>query len=529
MAELKRAFTQPGINRDLDDRLLPDGMYRDGLNVNVGRSEGDDVGALENTKGNEIVPGQGDVLGTTIGTVVDPANDRLYWFTTDDAQDAIYEYDGVGVNTVIIDNRFNTIPLPTCVPELQAFITGPDSGRPADPVLPAINPVVSVSATSGTAQSPNSASATFTANVDVDGSNTDYTYRWSSGESTQTITVTSSTTMSSISRTVTVNAADGGTAMATGTASITITDPPPPPPDMSSGPTVTITGATSATAGGTVTLGLTEDAGTSSDGTGLTITGRQWTIDGTNAGTGTTQDVTSATADTVTVGVTITNSAGDTATDTHDIVFGTQPVHRVTFTTNTPTNTSVVNNPAFVDGVSGTNFSFTSIISPNTGFEFVGNPIFTVPSGQHGVIGQATATVTGTIGNMDLDLVGGWTATTMAQVNSFTIGLRAFSTNFGGSVTTTQVNSMNAGQFNSVVTPTQITADATNRDNFITNSVVGTQVTGFINSDIADGTTVYMRGFIDSTNYNVAGTKGTITVFGTMTQATLTITALTEI
>ena len=52
--QMKNNFVQSKMNKDLDDRLLSAGEYRDALNVNVSRSEGDDVGALENILGNSL-------------------------------------------------------------------------------------------------------------------------------------------------------------------------------------------------------------------------------------------------------------------------------------------------------------------------------------------------------------------------------------------------------------------------------------------------------------------------------------------
>ena len=40
MAESKRIFNRAKMNRDIDDRLLPEGEYRYALNVNIGESEG---------------------------------------------------------------------------------------------------------------------------------------------------------------------------------------------------------------------------------------------------------------------------------------------------------------------------------------------------------------------------------------------------------------------------------------------------------------------------------------------------------
>ena len=42
------------MNKDLDDRLIPNGEYRDAQNISVGKSEADDIGALETVLGNEL-------------------------------------------------------------------------------------------------------------------------------------------------------------------------------------------------------------------------------------------------------------------------------------------------------------------------------------------------------------------------------------------------------------------------------------------------------------------------------------------
>ena len=54
MAEIKNAFIKSKMNKDLDSRLIPNGEYRDAKNVQVSRSQGEDVGALENILGNAV-------------------------------------------------------------------------------------------------------------------------------------------------------------------------------------------------------------------------------------------------------------------------------------------------------------------------------------------------------------------------------------------------------------------------------------------------------------------------------------------
>ena len=85
----KHTFTKSKMNKDLDARLLERGEYRDGVNVSVSRSEGDDVGALENILGNEIlneltaVPGVDPVAPVEIiGWHRNENADSIYLFLT---------------------------------------------------------------------------------------------------------------------------------------------------------------------------------------------------------------------------------------------------------------------------------------------------------------------------------------------------------------------------------------------------------------------------------------------------------------
>jgi len=52
MAEIKNLFVKSKMNKDLDARLLTNGEYRDAQNISVSKSEGADVGAVENILGN---------------------------------------------------------------------------------------------------------------------------------------------------------------------------------------------------------------------------------------------------------------------------------------------------------------------------------------------------------------------------------------------------------------------------------------------------------------------------------------------
>ena len=52
MPELKRTFTGGKMEKDLDERIVPNGDYREALNIGVATSEDSDVGAAQNILGN---------------------------------------------------------------------------------------------------------------------------------------------------------------------------------------------------------------------------------------------------------------------------------------------------------------------------------------------------------------------------------------------------------------------------------------------------------------------------------------------
>jgi len=70
------------MNKDLDERLVPNGEYRHAENIQVSTSEGSDVGTVQNILGNSLVGGQDFITpnSTCVGSVADEKNDKLYWF-----------------------------------------------------------------------------------------------------------------------------------------------------------------------------------------------------------------------------------------------------------------------------------------------------------------------------------------------------------------------------------------------------------------------------------------------------------------
>ena len=55
MPEIKSAFTRGTMNKDLDERLIPSGHYRDAVNVNVTTSDEGGAGTVRNLLGNTRV------------------------------------------------------------------------------------------------------------------------------------------------------------------------------------------------------------------------------------------------------------------------------------------------------------------------------------------------------------------------------------------------------------------------------------------------------------------------------------------
>jgi len=111
MAELKHTFTSGRMNKDLDDRLVPNGEYIDALNIQISSSEGSDVGSIENTLGNELLSDLNLTGAKTLGSVSDTKNNKIYWLTTSDILDAIYEYDEKTqeVKPILLDEKTTSV------------------------------------------------------------------------------------------------------------------------------------------------------------------------------------------------------------------------------------------------------------------------------------------------------------------------------------------------------------------------------------------------------------------------------------
>jgi len=107
MPEIKNQFTGGKMNKDLDERLVPNGEYRDAMNIQVATSEGSDVGTVQNILGNSGVPkpyftdksGLSYYFGmpknsVCVGGIADEKNDVMYYLVWSDVGDYIFQWDG---------------------------------------------------------------------------------------------------------------------------------------------------------------------------------------------------------------------------------------------------------------------------------------------------------------------------------------------------------------------------------------------------------------------------------------------------
>lgn len=113
--DIGRDFATGIMNKDFDERLLPNGQYLDALNIIVGSSKNSDVGSVQNVLGNTKIGNTASVLGfpsgltnaRTIGAVSVEQIDCVYWLLSSDECDAILELNLLNgtVSRILQSNR----------------------------------------------------------------------------------------------------------------------------------------------------------------------------------------------------------------------------------------------------------------------------------------------------------------------------------------------------------------------------------------------------------------------------------------
>jgi hypothetical protein len=119
MPEFIHSFQRGRMNKDLDERLIPNGEYRDALNLDIANSEGSNVGTLQNVKGNvELRDKTSTDLWQNnyiedlsnpvcIGSIRHDIKETIYWFIASDNASVIAEYDQTSglIKPVLVDKN----------------------------------------------------------------------------------------------------------------------------------------------------------------------------------------------------------------------------------------------------------------------------------------------------------------------------------------------------------------------------------------------------------------------------------------
>ena len=89
MPEIKQNFSGAKMNKDLDERIVPKGQYRDALNIKISTSDSDSggigsVGTVQNIQGNRQVTNTSATtsydgkVSKIIASIADEGNDKVW-------------------------------------------------------------------------------------------------------------------------------------------------------------------------------------------------------------------------------------------------------------------------------------------------------------------------------------------------------------------------------------------------------------------------------------------------------------------
>ncbi len=96
MAELRKDFSKARMNKDMDERLVPPGEYRDANNIQISTSDGSDIGTVQSLFSNKSralvsysstgaaqnLYGGSTVKHTIVGSVADASKDKIYYLVS---------------------------------------------------------------------------------------------------------------------------------------------------------------------------------------------------------------------------------------------------------------------------------------------------------------------------------------------------------------------------------------------------------------------------------------------------------------
>ena len=138
MADITNNFLKGVMNKDIDENLLPNGSYRDALNIEITHSEGDDAGNVRNKKGNTRVGVALNTLGNvtgrvtttarTIGATTSEADNLIYYLVTAETFDGVFEYNESmnTVNRILQSNKASASAVSQLNFNKDYYVTGMD-------------------------------------------------------------------------------------------------------------------------------------------------------------------------------------------------------------------------------------------------------------------------------------------------------------------------------------------------------------------------------------------------------------------
>lgn len=124
MAEVKTTFIKGRMNKDLDERLVPKGEYRDARNVEISTSEGSNVGTVQNILGNLRVDTSVSSNFKCVGSIADEAKNKIYWFCSSYDKDLIVEWDEKNQLSTLVFVDTKKISSEACLQFGNKLITG---------------------------------------------------------------------------------------------------------------------------------------------------------------------------------------------------------------------------------------------------------------------------------------------------------------------------------------------------------------------------------------------------------------------
>ena len=119
MAEVKNSFMRSKMNKDLDDRLMPNGEYRDAKNISINKSQGDgssegNVGTAQTVLGNSLLIDFKKAIPSNpinlevIGLLPSDAEDKIFAFLTNNIIEPYVPEGAVGLSYLYPDNQGTT-------------------------------------------------------------------------------------------------------------------------------------------------------------------------------------------------------------------------------------------------------------------------------------------------------------------------------------------------------------------------------------------------------------------------------------